>query len=146
MDQQIPAQPSRRPDRVTEKSLYPGRAAAASAADVAAGRLPPRLIICVGIPGSGKSTFADLLVTAGWVVAKQDSQVAGVCEHVVRKALADGLDVVVDRCNVTRQQKANWVDIGRQRGCAIGCVVFRAPVDICVQRAMCRTPNSARAA
>jgi AAA domain len=143
MDQQRQPEESALKSRLAhEKLLYPERAAAARDVDAEADRSPPRLVMCVGIPGSGKSTFSALLVAAGWVSVNQDTLgTRQKCEAAARKALIQGHDVVVDRCNTTREQRAHWIKIATVRGCAIGCVVFRPPVEVCVQRALARTDH-----
>lgn len=60
------------------------------------------LLLLVGLPGSGKTTFAEALVPHGWVRASQDDSVSGrrqEVERVVLRALEEGKNVVVDRVN-----------------------------------------------
>ena len=76
--------------------------------------MPPQfLLILVGLPGSGKSTFAETLihhsndVTSGvlsrnWVRASQDdspNRKRQECENAVWQSLQSGHNVVVDRVN-----------------------------------------------
>jgi predicted kinase len=75
-----------------------------------------------------------------------------VCEKLTREALLAGRDVIIDRCNFDREQRAHWVTIGKARHCPIGAIVFQTPVPVCVSRVLARTghptlaPNSAESA
>jgi predicted kinase len=67
---------------------------------------PQTLLILVGLPGSGKSTFAHALETTQggrkWTRASQDDSASkrrAEVEDTVRRALARGDNVVVDRVN-----------------------------------------------
>ena len=58
----------------------------------------PRLLVLVGVPGSGKTTVAAQLQQEGWVSVCQD--VLGnrrACEQAAARALQQRRDVVIDR-------------------------------------------------
>jgi hypothetical protein len=62
------------------------------------------------LPLEKKSTFAETLVPHGWARVNQDE--AGnrtVCEAMARRALLEGRNVVIDRCNFNPAQRAHWV-------------------------------------
>ena len=66
----------------------------------------PRLLILVGMVGSGKTTLAEAMVKTGWVRASQDdapSKRRQECEEMVRGALREGKDVIVDRVDFDPQ-------------------------------------------
>jgi len=71
-----------------------------------------RVLLLVGLPGSGKTTFASRLVeVGGWVRVSQD-EVGGSRQAVERhflRALESGNAVVVDRCNCTVQQRSWFI-------------------------------------
>jgi hypothetical protein len=61
-----------------------------------------RVLILVGLVGSGKTTFSQALASGSsqWVRASQDdapSRRRQECEELARRALRDGKDVIVDR-------------------------------------------------
>lgn len=59
----------------------------------------PRLLVLMGIPGSGKTWLATRLQRAGWKVVSQDVLKSRVkCEEAARRHLAQGHDLVIDRC------------------------------------------------
>jgi len=69
---------------------------------------PQILLILVGLPGSGKTTFAEALIQdrdsnprkRKWIRASQDdapSRRRQECEAVTRNGLRDGCNVIVDR-------------------------------------------------
>jgi len=56
--------------------------------------------------GSGKTTLAEAMVKTGWVRASQDdapSKRRQECEAMVRSALGEGKDVIVDRVDFDPQ-------------------------------------------
>ncbi|THY75353.1 hypothetical protein D6C86_03755 [Aureobasidium pullulans] len=66
------------------------------------GKLPkaPSTIVCCGVPGSGKSTFASHLTILGYTVISQDelgSRTA--CLNALSNAMNSGRKILIDRCN-----------------------------------------------
>lgn len=71
-----------------------------------------KLLILVGSPGSGKSTFAKRLVAENshWIRANQDELGSRqACERVLRTCPPNS-SVVIDRCNVKRSDRQHWMD------------------------------------
>jgi predicted kinase len=102
-----------------------------------------RLVVLVGVPGSGKSTFAAQFAEAGWAVVCQD--VLGnrrACEEAAAAALAAGQHVLVDRTNIDAKQRAHWVRIAHEHGVdarGMMCVHFDTPPRECERRVLART-------
>ncbi len=68
-----------------------------------------RVLVMVGMPGSGKSTAAKQLAERGWARVNQDEMgTRKVCEARLEDALRAGRSVVVDRCNFDYQQRHVW--------------------------------------
>ena len=111
----------------------------------------PRLIVLVGVPGSGKSTYARNKV-------KDDSNIAWVSSDGIRQRiygdascqdnpgkvfeimqreavdyLERGYDVIYDATSITRKARASILNIVPKyvQKCA---VVIWAPIDICIER------------
>ena len=112
----------------------------------------PRLILLVGVPGSGKSTYARNKVNNGdgnivWLssdaireklygdAACQDNpgKVFEIMQKEAVEALDKGFDVIYDATNITRKARAGILNAVPKyvRKC---CVVIWAPIDICIER------------
>ena len=98
----------------------------------------PFMVILVGIPGSGKSTFASCLVDGKpWMYVRVNQDTLGnryACEELAKKTLADGKCPIIDRCNFNQQQRKNFLDIATEAGVPVDGVVFQYPMALCVRR------------
>jgi predicted kinase len=108
------------------------------------------LLLLVGLPGSGKTSFAQtLLEETGekpihWIHVNQDllkTRVA--CESLCTRALQNGWSPIIDRCNFNGQQRDHFLQIGREANEAwrkfgasipIHAIVFHVPIDECIRR------------
>lgn len=117
-------------------------------------RRTPRVLILVGLQGSGKSTFVRYLQQAAamldssshasreWVRVSQD--VLGSrqkCEYICARTLAAGSHVIVDRCNFNERQREPWVQLAKARGAIVGALVFCVSVEECIRRVQARTDH-----
>jgi predicted kinase len=96
------------------------------------------MLLLTGIPGSGKSTFAESLVSGKpyiYVRVNQDalgSRVA--CEELTRKVLGEGKCPIIDRCNFDPKQRRNFLNIAKSCNVPVDCLVFQFPMDLCIRR------------
>jgi len=99
----------------------------------------PELVIFVGLPGSGKSTYffahfakthvqisKDLMPNARTRDDRQALQ--------IDKALAEGKSVVVDNTNPSREVRAPLIAIGKRHGARIIAYYFECSVRLAIVR------------
>jgi predicted kinase len=114
------------------------------------------LVVLVGPPGSGKSTWARRN-GRGVIHVSQDDLIDAISpdgfEHVyrpiyaaaedalARAALASGHTVIVDRTNRTREHRRRWLEIAREAGCPVVAVVMTASGNLCRARNREREPE-----
>lgn len=111
------------------------------------------LVVLVGIPGSGKSTFAARISKESghssffrWLVTCQD--VLGSRKKVLNAArthlVANG-SVIIDRCNFNSEQRQTWIALANEFCVPKICIVMPNCEDVaaCSQRAYFRGDDGA---
>lgn len=115
------------------------------------------LVVLVGPPGSGKTTWA-LRNGRGAVHVSQDGLIAAITpdgfEHVYRPIYSSAEDaiaraglrgnhtVIVDRTNRTRAHRERWLKIAREEQCPAVALVLTTPAAVCRERNRLRdSPN-----
>lgn len=115
------------------------------------------LIVLIGLPGAGKSTYAkkyiERRVCQGKLFWKEcssdkmrrilygDERIQGKPDTVfnalhryVEEQLKKGDNVVYDATNVTRKNRKQIIALGKKYNCKVQAIVVWAPVDICIAR------------
>lgn len=119
-----------------------GSAAAAGAA--------PVVVILVGVPGSGKSTFCARLIAKGnttWVRVNQDSISNGrrgskqQCLAAARNAVLAGHSCILDRCHQDAQQRSDFIKLAAGLQSEAHAVVLGLPAKVCAGRAAARVDH-----
>lgn len=104
----------------------------------------PRFVMLVGLPGSGKSTFAEQLVRSGggWVRLCQDEMEGrDALENVIgHTAKDDSTRLVIDRTNVKRADRKAFLSLAFDPEDAV-CVHFDFNVAECEGRVAKRTDH-----
>lgn len=114
------------------------------------------IVVLVGPPGSGKSTWARSN-GRGAVHVSQDGLIEAISpdgfEHVyrplyaaaenavAREALRAGHTVIVDRTNRTPEHRQRWIRIARDANCPAVAVVMTASASLCRSRNRARAPE-----
>eukprot|EP00455_Lapot_gusevi_P055144 TRINITY_DN8947_c0_g1_i6.p1 TRINITY_DN8947_c0_g1~~TRINITY_DN8947_c0_g1_i6.p1 ORF type:complete len:268 (+),score=99.96 TRINITY_DN8947_c0_g1_i6:30-806(+) len=87
------------------------------------------LVLCVGSPASGKSSFAQKhFKNHGYEWINRDTLgTKEKCIAATRTALAAGKSVIVDNTNPDRESRANFLSIAKQLGVPARCIYFTIP-------------------
>ncbi|MBZ5617825.1 MAG: ATP-binding protein [Acidobacteriia bacterium] len=107
-----------------------------------------RIVVLVGLPGSGKSTYLERKYAVGlssdtlrrWLADDETDQtihdrVFQTLRYVLRQRLALGRPVTyIDATNLTPQDRAPYIGIGRSYGCEVEAVFFDLPLEVCRER------------
>lgn len=107
-----------------------------------------RIVLLVGLPGSGKSTFVR---NAGLPVLSSDSirllladdetnqHIHGRVFTTLRYLLMQRLEILrpvtyIDATHLTAAERKPYLEIGRQHGCAVEALFFNVPLEVCRER------------
>ncbi|KAJ0088338.1 hypothetical protein Patl1_31382 [Pistacia atlantica] len=109
----------------------------------------PIVVLLMGAPGSGKSTFCDQVIRSSarpWVRICQDTINNGKsgtkvqCLKNAARALKEGKSVFIDRCNLESEQRADFMRLGALQ-VEMHAVVLDLPAKLCVSRSVKRTDH-----
>ena len=107
-----------------------------------------RIVVLIGLPGSGKSTYLERLGVAGLssdairkLLADDETnqsihyQVFETLRYLLRQRMMLRRDVTyIDATNLTPAERHPYVAIGRAYGCEIEAVFFDVPLEVCLER------------
>ncbi|XP_042487098.1 transcription factor bHLH140 isoform X2 [Macadamia integrifolia] len=110
------------------------------------------VVILIGAPGSGKSTFCENVMSAArrpWVRICEDTIGKGKagtkvqCLSSAAGALKDGKSVFIDRCNLEKEQRAEFVKLSGLH-VDVHAVVLDLPAKLCISRSVARSGHEGK--
>ena len=112
------------------------------------GHQPPRLILLVGLPGSGKLTYVErrrLPVLSSDEMRRLladdpadqtiHARVFSTLRYLARQRLAVGRPVTyIDATHLTRKERKPWINLTAAYGCDVEAIFFDVPLEVCRER------------
>jgi predicted kinase len=107
-----------------------------------------RIVVLVGLPGSGKSTYLARMGVRGLssdtirgLLADDErdqtihERVFQTLRYLLRQRLAVGRPVTyIDATNLRPEERRPYLEIGREFGCEVEAVFFDVPLAVCRER------------
>jgi predicted kinase len=107
-----------------------------------------RIVVLVGLPGSGKSTYLERLGAPalssdrirGLLADDETDQtihdrVFQTLRYLLRQRLEIGRPVTcIDATNLTPEDRRPYIEMGRAHGCEVEAVFFDVPLAVCRER------------
>lgn len=103
------------------------------------GKKCPKMIILVGLPGSGKSTFSNHIINnvKSTIRISQDDIGKKACYDVISKNISNNNLILIDRCNLKAEDRKDFYDYLKQDQKA-WAIVFNTEPEECIYRAQHR--------
>ena len=112
-----------------------------------------KVVVLVGLPGSGKSTYLERIGAVGLssdevrrLLADDETdqtiheRVFRTVRHLLRQRLEIGRAVTyIDATNLKPEERKPYVEIGKSFGCEVEAVFFDVPLEVCRERNRNRT-------
>jgi predicted kinase len=106
------------------------------------------IVVLVGLPGSGKSTYLERMGARGLssdairgMLADDETdqtiheRVFQTLRYLLRQRLAIGRPVTyIDATNLRPEERRPYLEIGQQHGCEVEAVFFDVPLEVCRER------------
>jgi len=93
-----------------------------------------QLHILVGPPGSGKSLHSTVYVAKGYTRINQDEQGREGHNKLFKESLSDGKNIIVDRMNFSKEQRAKYIKPAKELGYEVTITVLHVPRQTCLDR------------
>lgn len=107
-----------------------------------------KLVVLVGLPGSGKSTWIARrgvqaissdemrrLLADDVTIQTIHRRVFATVRYLIRQRLELGRpETYVDATNLTRWERRPYIKLGQLHGCEVEAVFFDVPLEVCLER------------
>jgi len=107
-------------------------------------RVAPYVLLLMGFPGSGKTTFSKKLEKImPWKyerVNQDDLGSRGACLEHANRILKEGKCPIIDRVHATFQNRKPFYKLAQEHKYPVDCLVFEVPREVCVRR--CKNRNN----
>eukprot|EP00768_Dysnectes_brevis_P007559 gnl/Dysnectes_brevis/6429_a9969_253.p1 GENE.gnl/Dysnectes_brevis/6429_a9969_253~~gnl/Dysnectes_brevis/6429_a9969_253.p1 ORF type:complete len:312 (-),score=65.25 gnl/Dysnectes_brevis/6429_a9969_253:46-981(-) len=96
-------------------------------------RVGQQVAVFVGLPAAGKSTlYRSRYRDRGFIRINQDElKKRSNCINMMVAAIISGRPMVIDRCNLSREQRSPWLLLARRRHLPISAIWLRTPLPLC---------------
>lgn len=109
----------------------------------------PKVIICIGVPASGKSTWAraqaadtgavivcrdDIRIMQGLKHGEDEQKVTKVSDAMLDGAISDGYDIIIADTNINRTFRNRLIKFCHKRAADVEIVTFPVPLQVAIQR------------
>lgn len=93
-----------------------------------------KVVVLCGPPGSGKTTFCEKYPS--YIrISQDDLGSRHMCLSLYRKSLAEGRNIIVDRCNITKLQRNLWISLAKDKGVTeIDCISLVIDPELAIKR------------
>lgn len=102
------------------------------------------MVIFVGSPASGKSTFWQTYMPKYSRVNRDTLKTKEKCYKVAEDEIKQGHSVVIDNTNPKKEDRAYFIGLAKKYGYKIRCFDFLTPKDICFHNDYQRVANDKR--
>ena len=103
------------------------------------GSQQPAMVMMIGIPGSGKSTFCDEKFPGWRVISLDILRTRHREEQLLADTVSSRLPCVIDNTNVSRAERAKFIAAGKAAGYRIVGYYLRSSIAECLKRNAMRT-------
>ena len=105
--------------------------------------MTPKMILLIGIPGSGKSTFFQRKLAADHVRVNLDTLKTRNREaRLIDACFAEGKSFCVDNTNLTREERAKYISKAKARGWQVVGCFMKSVLKDCIARNELRTGDA----
>eukprot|EP00298_Acanthocystis_sp_HF-20_P012273 c19808_g1_i1.p1 GENE.c19808_g1_i1~~c19808_g1_i1.p1 ORF type:complete len:401 (-),score=165.58 c19808_g1_i1:47-1249(-) len=100
----------------------------------------PELVIMVGRPASGKSSYTKrFILPQGYVHVNQDTlKTEAACKKAIREAMEAKKHVVLDNTNPSKAKRSIFISIAEDYKYTVRCLVMQTPKELCEHNNMFR--------